>query len=360
MERKAKAVFILGLLLFSVLPLTVQAEESGGIQSSAAQMALSPSNPVMGGSVDIDVTLYNSQQSDAFNVEVAVYKENIAQSNRLILDTVTIYAESFYTVSTTWSGLTEGTHKVWFEFSAGGDIQARFNKEFNVSGLANLRIDTLELDTSSTVYAGDTVGLSALVLNSGSVDAPETKLLLEVPESSDVLLTTPALTAGSSAWVNTTLVAPSSGVHDVVVTPDAENVVQEASEMNKATDVELVVATRMDLSFKDELTITTAEGALEGPWTVEGTLVRTNGTGPLDVPVWLQLSNPAGGLVTSEPFTVSLTGVGYIEQVFSAQLTSTTLSARASAPPLGRTRAHLCLCGVDALSTRSSDTQASH
>ena len=153
MERKAKAVFILGLLLFSVLPLTVQAEESGGIQSSAAQMALSPSNPVMGGSVDIDVTLYNSQQSDAFNVEVAVYKENIAQSNRLILDTVTIYAESFYTVSTTWSGLTEGTHKVWFEFSAGGDIQARFNKEFNVSGLANLRIDTLELDTSSTVYA---------------------------------------------------------------------------------------------------------------------------------------------------------------------------------------------------------------
>ena len=47
----------------------------------------------------------------------------------------------------------------------------------------------------------------------------------------------------------------------------------------------------------------------------------------MDVPVWLQLSNPAGGLVTSEPFTVSLTGVGYIEQVFSAQLTSTTLSS---------------------------------
>ena len=238
MERKAKAVFILSLLLFSVLPLTVQAEESGGIQSSAAQMALSPSNPVMGGSVDIDVTLYNSQISDAFNVEVAVYKENIAQSNRLILDSVTIAAESFYTVSAAWSGLTEGPHKGRLEFSAAGDLQARFNKEFDVAGLANLRVDTLELNTSSPVYAGDTVELSALVLNSGSVDAPETKLLLEVPDSSDVLLTTPALTAGSSAWVNTTLVAPSSGVHDVVVTPDAENVVQEASEMNKATDVE--------------------------------------------------------------------------------------------------------------------------
>ena len=47
--------------------------------------------------------------------------------------------------------------------------------------------------------------------------------------------------------------------------------------MNKATAVDLTVATRMDLSFKDGLTITTAEGALEGrgPW--RGTMVRTNG-----------------------------------------------------------------------------------
>ena len=327
MERKAKAVFILSLLLFSVLPLAVQAEESGGVQSSEAQIALSPSNPVMGGSVDINVTLYNSQQSDAFNVEVAVYKENIATNNRIFFDEVTIGGKAFYTVSATWSGLTEGTHKVWFEFSAGGDTQARFDKEFNVAGLANLRIDTLELDTTSAVYAGDSVDLSALVLNSGSVDAPTTKLLIEVPESNAVLLTTPALTAGSSAWVNTTIVAPSSGVHNVVATPDAENEVEEASELNKATDVELVVATRMDLSFKDELTVSTAEGALEGPWTVEGTLVRTNGTGYADVPVWLQLSNPSGGLVTSEPFTVSLTGMGYTEQAFSAQLSSTTLSS---------------------------------
>ena len=267
MERKATALFLLGLLFVSVLPLAVHAEESGGVQSSAVQMSLSPSNPVMGGSVDVSVMLYNSQQSDAFNVEVAFYKENIAANNRLLLDQVTVPAEDWYTVSTTWSGLTEGVHKVWFEFSAGGDTQARFNKEFTVAGLPNLRIDTLELNATSPVYAGDTVGLSALVLNSGTVDAPASKLLLEVPESSDVLLDTPALTAGSSAWVNTTIVAPSAGVHAVKVTPDIENVIEEASEMNKVTEAELLVATRMDLSFKDGLVVTTAEGALEGPWT---------------------------------------------------------------------------------------------
>ena len=327
MERKATALALLGLLLFSVVPLTAHAEESGGVQASAVTMSLTPSDPVMGGSVDISVMLYNSQQSDAFNVDVAFYKENIAPDNRLLIDSVTVPGDDWYTVSTTWSGLTEGVHKVWFEFSAGGDTQARFNKEFTVAGLPNLRVDTLEVDAPSTVYAGDNVALSALVLNSGTVDAPATKLLLEVPESSDVLLDTPALTAGSSTWVNTTIIAPSSGTHAIHVTPDAENIVQEASEMNKAEEVELVVATRMDLSFKGDLTITTAEGALEGPWTVEGTVVRTNGTGPADVPLWLQVQTPSGGFITGQPFTVSLSGVGYTEQAFSSQLNATTLSS---------------------------------
>ena len=327
MEPKSKAVFILTLLLVSVLPLSAQAGESGGVQSSAVQMSLTPSNPLMGGSVDVEVMLYNSQQTDAFSVEVAFYKENISPNNRLLFDQVTIPAESWYTASTTWSGLTEGVHKIWFEFSAGGDVQVRFNKEFTVAGLANLRIDSVNIDTSTPVYAGDSVALSTHVLNSGTVDAPASKLLVQVPESPDVLLDTPPLSAGSSAWVNTTITAPSSGVHSVQVTPDAENVIEEASEMNKLTAVDLTVATRMDLSFKDGLTITTAEGALEGPWTVEGTMVRTNGTGPLDVPVWVQLPNPSGGLITSQPFTVSFSGVGYSEQPFTTQLTSSTLSS---------------------------------
>ena len=110
MEPKTKALFLLTLLLVSVLPLTAQAGESGGVQSSAVQMSLTPSNPLMGGSVDVEVMLYNSQQSDAFSVEVAFYKENISPSNRLLLDQVTIPAESWHTASTTWSGPVSYTH----------------------------------------------------------------------------------------------------------------------------------------------------------------------------------------------------------------------------------------------------------
>ena len=91
-----------------------------------------------------------------------------------------------------------------------------------------------------------------------------------------------------------------------------------------------MVITRMDLIFKDVLTVTTAEGALEGPWTVEGTLVRTDGTGPADIPLWVQLQNPGGGLITSPPFDVCFAGVGYGEQGFSVELNASTLS---SLPP---------------------------
>ena len=93
MEPKAKAMFILCLLVASVLPLSVNGEDSGGVQASEFTMSLTPQNPVMGGSVDIDVVLYNTQQSDAFGVQIAFYKENIATSNRLLLDAVDIPAD---------------------------------------------------------------------------------------------------------------------------------------------------------------------------------------------------------------------------------------------------------------------------
>ena len=327
MERKAKVSVLLYLLLASLWPMSAQAYSSGGVESNEIQMSLEPESPVMGGSVDIEVILSNTLSVDAFGVVVTIYKDSVSSGNELYFNTIDIVADGFATVSATWSGLTEGDHNVWFEWSANSDTKARFKKSFTVQGMPNLRIDTLELNTASIVYQGDNVGLATLVKNSGSVDADASKLLVQVPESADRLLDTPALAAGASAWVNTTFLAPPSGIHHIDITPDAENVIQEASEMNKKASVELVVSTRMDLSFKGGLSVTTAPGALDGPWTVQGTLVRTNGTGSASIPLWLQLTSPVGGLITSPPFTVSFTGVGYSEQAFTFTLNSTTLSA---------------------------------
>ena len=327
MQRTPKVAIIVALLLTSLVPLSVEAADSGGVQSSEAQISLTPDNPVMGGSVDIQVGLYNSAQSDAFNVQVAVYKNTISTANRLLQDEITIFGEQLETVSVTWGGLTEGVQKVWFEYSANGDTPVQFNKEFTVQGLPNLRIDTLYIDQSQPIYSGDTVEVSTLVLNSGTVDALSSNLSIVVPQSQNTILSTPALTAGSSAWVNTTITAPSSGTHTIEVTPDIDNAIYEASESGKTAELQLLVSSRMDLSFKGELTVESDEGALEGPWTVSGILVRTNGTGTANIPLALEINNPLGGLVMGAPFTVPIVGTGYAEQAFSSELNVSTIGA---------------------------------
>lgn len=317
-------MLVLMLCLVLASPM-VGAGDSGGVQSSDQQMSLTPQSPTMGSSMDVEVRLYNSQGSEAFGVQYSFYKDYISSQTRLKTANVDIPAGEIVTVSATWSGLTEGDHQIWFEFVAGGDTPFNFHRSFTVLGLPNLRIQSAEVLTEAPVYAGDEVDLAISVVNSGTEDADASEVLLEVPGQSDRLLSTPALTAGSSAWVNTTVTAPASGEQTLTLTPDARNVVAEASEQNKATALALTVATRMDVSFLGDLTVTSPAGALQGPWTVEGVLVRTNGTGQDDVQVRLEVATPSGGTVTAPPFEVTMFGSGYSQQPFSTEINMSTL-----------------------------------
>ena len=80
MEPKGKVAAILFVLLVRLLPVSVSAAESGGVEATVDQMSFTPAEPVMGGSVDISVMLFNTQSADAFNVEVAFYKDSISST----------------------------------------------------------------------------------------------------------------------------------------------------------------------------------------------------------------------------------------------------------------------------------------
>jgi len=320
--RAGMLVLMLCLVLASPM---VGAGDSGGVQSSDQQMSLIPESPTMGSSMDVEVRLYNSQASEAFGVQYSFYKDFISSGTRLKTANVDIPAGEVVTVSATWSGLTEGDHQIWFEFEAGSDAPFNFHRTFTVLGLPNLRIQSAEVLAEAPIYAGDEVDLAISVVNSGTEDADASDVLLEVPGQTDRFLATPALAAGASAWVNTTVTAPASGEQTLTLTPDAHNAVAEASEQNKATALTLNVATRMDVSFLGDLTITSPAGALQGPWTVEGVLERTNGTGQDDVPVRLEVATPNGGTVTAPPFTVTMFGSGYSQQPFTTEINMSTL-----------------------------------
>ena len=327
MANELKSTLVVVLLALTMIPLSVSAETSGGIQASSSTLSILPASPEAGDSITIYLTLYNSQQTDAFDVEYAFYKDGVSSTKLIEMNTVNILGESAEDVSTTWNSLTEGNHKVWVTFSHNGDSEASFFLDFVVTGLPNLRVVETILSPTSGINSGDNVTASTRITNTGSVDASASTLHFSSSSGEEQFLPTPAILAGQSQWVNTTFIAPESGTHTIYLNPDYYEEVHEASEINKIVEQSLLVETRMDVYHIGDLTVTVESGALEGPWTIEGTLGRTNGTGTTEVPLRLEIPTDNGGLLSMAPFTVSLTGVGYAEASWSQVLTISDLSS---------------------------------
>ncbi len=327
MANELKSTLVVVLLALTMIPLSVSAETSGGIQASSSTLSILPASPEAGDSITILLTLYNSQQSDAFDVKYAFYKDGINSEKKIEENVVTILGETTEDVSTEWLSVTEGTHKVWVTFEANGDTEASFYLEFVVIGLPNLRVVESVLSPLSGINSGDNVTASTRITNTGSVDAAASTLHFSSSSGEEQFLPTPAILAGQSQWVNTTFIAPESGTHTIYLNPDYYEEVHEASEINKIVEQSLLVETRMDVYHIGDLTVTVESGALEGPWTIEGTLGRTNGTGTTEVPLRLEIPTDNGGLLSMAPFTVSLTGVGYAEASWSQVLTINDLSS---------------------------------
>ncbi len=322
MANSWKALAAILLLGLATVPLNVSAVEVGDIQASPSGVAFSPSAPKAGDTVTIYLTMYNSGQTYATDVEYTFYRNNLGGPNLIEQGRVDIDIESTEQVSTQWVNVAEGEHEVviQIEYPRDSGTMADFYVPFTVTGLPNLKVTTLEVSPSSGIFAGDTVTVSSLVRNTGSESAAASILHVDLPEGADQHLATPALEAGNSAWVNTTFVAPASGTHSIFVTPDYESTVEESSEVNKQETVDFNVETRMDVYHQGEMTVEIEEGALEGPWVVTGRLARTNGSGTTEVPMWLEIPNENGGKVTSAPFNVTLTGEGYAEKEWTLSL----------------------------------------
>ena len=327
MANELKSTLVVVLLALTMIPLSVSAETSGGIQASPSTLSILPASPEAGDDITIFLTLYNSQQSDAFDVEYAFYKDGVSSNKLLEMNTVNILGQQTADVNAEWKSLTEGTHKVWVTFEANGDTEASFYLEFVVTGLPNLRVVESELSPASGIHFGDNVTASTRITNTGSVDASASTLHFSSSSGEEQFLPTPAILAGQSQWVNTTFIAPESGTHTIYLNPDYYEEVHEASELNKIVELSLLVETRMDVYHIGGLTVSVEDNALEGPWTIEGTLGRTNGTGTTEVPLRLEIPTDNGGLLSLVPFTVTLTGAGYAETSWSQVLTISDLSS---------------------------------
>ena len=327
MARGAYAVCCVLLMLTSMAVVPASSYDSNGVQASEQTLSILPASPTEGGSITGSLTLQNTNSQLAANVDYAFYANAISSSTELLKSTVNIQANDFATVSVTWDGLVEGENKLWVRYSYNNGPEHDFYHSFIVEGLPNLYILETAMNPASGIHAGDTVELNTKIGNIGSVDASTSHLGINYPGSmTDVELPTDAIPAGSEVWVNTTFVAPSTGSYDIILTPDAQDVVLESSEQGKDSTLALNVDARMDLSHEGDVTITATQGSLIGPWTVSGVLAREAGEGTTTVPMILELREGTSVVRSMQAFDVVISGTGYSQQAWTTTIQSSDIA----------------------------------
>ena len=331
MARGVYAICCVLLMLTSLAVVPVSSYDSNGVQASEQTLSILPASPTEGGSITGSLTLQNTNSQLAANVEYSFYANAISTNTRLLTSTVNIGANDFETVSATWDGLAEGENKLWVSYSYNNGPTHEFYHSFTVEGLPSLHITESIMNPSSGIHSGDTVELNTKIANIGSVDASASHLEVRYPGNmNDVELATDAIVAGSETWVNTTFIAPSTGTYDIVLTPDANDVIQESSEVDKSMTIGLIVEPRLDLSHQGDVTITATDGSLIGPWTVSGTLAREAGEGTTSVPMALQFREGATTVRSLQVFDVNISGTGYSLQPWATTITSTDIAGLAT------------------------------
>ncbi len=328
MARGWLTTVVLAVMLISLMPMPTTAEDSGGVQASSSTVAISPSNPVEGGSVTIRLTLFNSNNFEAEDVLYGFYW-NDYPNNLISANTVDIPAQGTVDVEVVKSGLTynEDGHKVWIEFEYNDAGMEFFYSEIFVSGLADLEANTIETSPSS-VKSGESVLVSTLVENTGSEDADASRMQIDMGEQSEIV-DVPAILAGDSEWVNHSMLAPSSGSHDFTVTLDLDDAVIEADEENTFFS-SITVDTRMDISHLGDLSVSVENGNLQGPWTISGTLKRTGGSGTTEVPMRIEIKDDNAVDIPMPTFHVNITGGENAQQAWTYELLYTQISELSS------------------------------
>ena len=323
MARGFVSAVVLAMMLISTMPLSVNADDSGGVQASSSTVAITPSNPVEGGSVTIRLTLLNSNNFNAEDVEYAFFWDKYPDT-LISAGIVDIPANDTIDVEVVKSGLTVGEHQVWVEFEYNDGGVEYFYKDIIVAGLPDLETSTITT-SPSVVKSGEDLLVSTLVENTGSEDADASRMQIDLDTQSE-LVNVPAILAGSSEWVNHTMIAPSSGNYDITVTLDLDDAVIEADEDNTFLS-SVSVDTRMDITHIGDLEVSVEDGKLQGPWTISGIISRTDGSGTTEVPMRIEIKDDNAVNIPLPTFYVNITGGANAQQPWSYELLHNQISS---------------------------------
>ncbi len=322
MASQRLCALILGIMIFAMIPYTVQAENSGGVLASSSTVSYFPTSPVEGGQVTIRLTLENQNNAEAENVEYQFWWGSVGQDGELMkAATVSIPAGETVDVEAIRSSLTAGSHQIGIVFKY--TTEQMFFKTINVAGLPDLEVTDI-LTSPESVNSGDEIDISVEVSNTGSENAGGSEVKIDFGGDFEVV-ELPAIDSGESAWANVTMTAPSSGDHDIIATVDLNDNVTEADEDNQFSSL-FTVDSRMDLSHIGDIEVTVDENSLLGPWIFSGTISRTGGSGDTTVPMRLEILDDNQNPLPTDIFDVIISGGANAQQSWTYQIDYVDLS----------------------------------
>jgi RNA polymerase subunit RPABC4/transcription elongation factor Spt4 len=289
--RKVPAVGIALVLLFMMLIPIASSAQAGDVTFSSDSIALSPASPVEGDDLSVTVTLTNAATSEATNVEVSLHPDDIANA-AFHQQTVTIAADGFIQISATWTDLPFGSHSVVLAVTHASQ-SANVSKSIQVAGLADLTPSSVTVSPTTDLHQGDVVDLSVEVTNGGNLDAGASHLLIRLDGNLLQEMQVPALPAGQSTTMETSFNAPTAGQHQVTAFVNSQSssdgVVESDVDNNELASQPFSVLADPDYLHhaqpNPQITVSTPAGALAGPWTLNGEILRMGGQGASSIDV---------------------------------------------------------------------------
>jgi RNA polymerase subunit RPABC4/transcription elongation factor Spt4 len=328
MERPRLSTIVCALLfIFPLLVIStpVSAELSGNIAFNTEGLSMSPSTAVEGGEVTFTLSLQNVANVIAEDVEVEFHKNNFQMGNPAALFYVDVGANSAEDVNFVWSNLAWGDGEQTLVIRVIHDDDPKIvSHDFDVDGLANLRLSHFELSPATGVFEGEVFDIEIQVENSGNADAPSSHLELTVAGTPLSLLPVPPLVAGGTVWMNETINAPAAGTYDAigVVNADSGDNIVESTTADNSESRSFTVDSLPDYRHADGPTVV-ADIGLAGPWTVSGTIARDGGEGTTTAPLELRIQNGIVIEILTLSFTDSDSFAEYSTVITSEDLTDT-------------------------------------
>lgn len=275
-----------------MLPAAI-AGTAGDVNFSVDSISISPSSPVEGDDVQVTVTLTNDISQEITGIDVSIHPDS-ENNSAFHTETVSINGDGFVQVTGNWNDISFGTHSVVLVVTHNGSTNS-VSKSVEVAGQIDLVASNIVLNPNSGLHTGDVIALSVDVSNTGNLDSPASHLLIQVDGTTLSELSVPSLLAGVSTTIETSFNAPAAGNHQITATANSANdgITESDVNNNAATPVSFTVLSNPDYLHHEQpnpvITVSSPVGSLDGPWTLNGQILRMGGSGESTITVGVYL-----------------------------------------------------------------------